>query len=299
MKENALTTRTDEEIRQSVAASYGNRVRPVLERAEAPVAEACCGPDCCGDNASDTIELINIVPAAAACCDTSAATEDSCCGTETSDVQLSNIARLYASAEISDLPSTVTDVAFGCGNPTAIAALMPGETVLDLGSGGGIDCFLAAKMVGDSGKVYGVDMTSEMIALARKNAVKVGATNVEFRLGEIEHLPIDSSSIDVIISNCVINLAPDKGKVFRDAFRVLRPGGRLQVSDIVWTQPVPEEVKNDMEKWAGCIAGALLERDYLSEITRAGFSDVTSVATEYPGGKGIASASVVAFKPRA
>lgn len=188
-------------------------------------------------------------------------------------------------------------MAFGCGNPTAIAALEPGQVVLDLGSGGGIDCFLAAKMVGDSGKVFGVDMTPEMIALARKNAARVGATNVEFRLGEIERLPIDESSVDVIISNCVINLSPDKDQVFREAFRVLKPGGRLQVSDIVWTQPVPEEVKGDMEKWAGCIAGALLEGDYLAKIRAAGFEDVTSQAAEYPGGEGIASAAVVAVKP--
>jgi ubiquinone/menaquinone biosynthesis C-methylase UbiE len=174
--------------------------------------------------------------------------------------------------------------------------MRPGEVVLDLGSGGGIDCFLAAKMVGETGHVYGVDMTPEMIALARKNADKVGATNVEFRLGEIEQLPLPDASVDVIISNCVINLSPDKDQVFREAFRVLRPGGRLQVSDIVWTRPVPEEVKNDMEKWAGCIAGALVERDYLGKIEAAGFGDVTSVATEYPGGKGIASANVVAFK---
>ncbi|MCC6386763.1 MAG: arsenite methyltransferase [Dehalococcoidia bacterium] len=279
------TNPSDDEIRAGVSAAYASRVRPVLDRADTiPLtlvggAASCCGPD--DDSCA--------VPGAAA----------SCCGDTTIDeVQITNIARLYADADTSDLPATVTDVAFGCGNPTAIAALQPGERVLDLGSGGGIDCFLAAKMVGPTGSVIGVDMTPEMVALARKNAAKVGAANVEFRLGEIEHLPIDAASVDVIISNCVINLAPDKARVFGEAFRVLRPGGRLQVSDIVWTKPVPEDVKGDMEKWAGCVAGALLESDYLGAITAAGFSDVTSVASEYDGGRGLASASVVAFKPR-
>ena len=269
-----MTTRTGDEIRTEVAKAYGSRVQRILAESETvPLAQA---NDCCSTSSAET----------------------SCCGDTTPDeVQLTNIAKLYAETDVTDLPSTVTDVAFGCGNPTAIAALKPGQVVLDLGSGGGIDCFLAAKMVGETGKVYGVDMTPEMIALARKNAAKVGATNVEFRLGEIERLPIDESSVDVIISNCVINLSPDKDQVFREAFRVLKPGGRLQVSDIVWTQPVPEEVKGDMEKWAGCIAGALLESDYLARIRAAGFEDVTSQAAEYPGGKGIASAAVVAVKP--
>jgi ubiquinone/menaquinone biosynthesis C-methylase UbiE len=152
-------------------------------------------------------------------------------------------------------------------------------------------------MVGETGRVYGVDMTPEMIALARKNAAKVGATNVEFRLGEIEHLPIPDDSIDVIISNCVINLSPDKDQVFREAFRVLKPGGRLQVSDMVWVRPAPEALKSDMEQWAGCIAGALLESEYVEKIRAAGFEGVTSNASEYPGGNGIASAAVVAVKP--
>lgn len=276
-----MASPTDSEIRATVSKSYADRVRPVLNRA-------------------DDIPL-EMVGSGAACCSTDSA-EDSCCGADVSeastDVAITNIARLYAEADVTDLPSTVTDVAFGCGNPTAIAALKPGETILDLGSGGGIDCFLAAKMVGPSGHVYGVDMTPEMIALARKNAGKVGATNVDFRLGEIEHLPLEDSSVDVIISNCVINLSPDKDQVFREAFRVLRPGGRLQVSDIVWTQPVPESVKDDLEAWAGCIAGALVESDYLSKINAAGFEKTASNATEYPGGKGIASAAVVAYKPR-
>ena len=268
-----MATPTDAEIRANVSRSYANRVKKYLEDEPLPLAEreGCCEP-------------------ATSCCkDAETATAD--------DDKIANIARLYAEEDIADLPGTVTDVAFGCGNPTAIAALQPGQVVLDLGSGGGIDCFLAARMVGPEGRVYGVDMTPEMIALARKNAGKVGATNVEFRQGEIEQLPFDDASIDVIISNCVINLSPDKPRVFREAFRVLRPGGRLQVSDIVWTKPVPDEVRRDMEAWAGCIAGALLESDYLDAIRAAGFVDVTSDATEYPGGRGIASAAVVATKP--
>ncbi len=264
---------TGQEIRESVKASYGQRVRPVL----------------------DSIELLPMVGGDACC--TPSAEETSCCGTDsTTDVQVDRVAALYRETAIDDLPSTVTDVAFGCGNPTAIAALRPGQVVLDLGSGGGIDCFLAAKMVGETGKVYGVDMTPEMLELAERNRAKVGATNVEFRRGEIEQLPIDSDSIDVIISNCVINLSPDKDAVFREAFRVLRPGGRMQVSDIVWTKPVPPELKGDMESWAGCVAGALLESEYLDKIRAAGFADVTSDAVDYPDGKGIASANVVAVK---
>ena len=274
-----MTTRTDDEIRSEVSKAYGSRVKPVLDR-------------------PDTIEMLQMSEPAACCGTDEAASDSSCCGTEaTDDLQITNIAKLYADTDLSDLPTTVTDVAFGCGNPTAIAALLPGQVVLDLGSGGGIDCFLAAKMVGETGRVYGVDMTAEMIALARKNAGKVGATNVEFRLGEIEHLPIGDDSVDVIISNCVINLSPDKDQVFREALRVLRPGGRIQVSDIVWTKPVPEDVKDDMEQWAGCIAGALVESEYLDKIRAAGFADVTALTVEYPGGKGIASAAVVATKP--
>lgn len=277
-----MSTPGPDEIREQIARAYASRVLPVLQRAE-------------------TVEELPLVDSAS-CCSPAAPAENSCCGEESlaqDDVVISRIADLYRNADISDLPATVTDVAFGCGNPTAIAALEPGQVVLDLGSGGGIDCFLAAKMVGPTGRVIGVDMTPEMIRLARKNAEKVGASNVEFRLGEIENLPVADESVDVIISNCVINLSPDKPRVFREAFRVLKPGGRLQVSDIVWTRPVPEEIRSDMEKWAGCIAGALLESEYLDHIRAAGFVDVASVATEYPGGKGIASAAVTARKPAA
>ena len=282
-----MTTRTSEQIREEVAQSYGARVRPVLDADELSLPMVSAG-GCCTPSSS-----------AVSCCGPAEETaSNSCCGTEsTTEVQITRIAELYSQADVSDLPATVTDVAFGCGNPTAISALQAGETVLDLGSGGGIDCFLAAKMVGEKGKVIGVDMTPEMIALANRNLAKVGATNVEFRHGQIEALPVEANTVDVIISNCVINLSPDKDQVFREAFRVLKPGGRLQVSDIVWTRPVPQDIKDDMEQWAGCISGALEETDYLAKIRAAGFENVQSVAAEYEGGKGIASASVTACKP--
>ncbi|MCZ2109696.1 MAG: methyltransferase domain-containing protein, partial [Dehalococcoidia bacterium] len=189
-----MTTPTSSEIRAKVQEAYGNRVRPVLDSdLTLPMVDTCCA---------------------------TSSSEGSCCGVTTDqDVVITRIAEMYADSNIADLPATVTDVAFGCGNPTAIGALQPGEVVLDLGSGGGIDCFLASRMVGENGRVYGVDMTPEMIALARRNAEKVGASNVEFRQGEIEALPIDDMSIDVIISNCVINLSPDKDAVFREAYR--------------------------------------------------------------------------------
>jgi len=169
----------------------------------------------------------------------------------------------------------------GCGNPTAIAALQPGEVVLDLGSGGGIDCFLAARKVGPMGRVIGLDMTPEMIKLARRNAKKVGVTNVEFHYGEIEDIPLPDEAVDVIISNCVINLSPDKDAVFREAYRVLRPGGRMVVSDIVIHGELPELIRNRLDAWAGCVAGALDESDYLDKIRAAGFADVEVLSRDY------------------
>lgn len=268
-----MSTHTPDEIRTHVSHAYADRIKQIL---------------------ASPGQRVKVVSASDPCCTPSA--DSSCCGAPVgTDETLTNIKELYKGAALEDLPDTVTDVAFGCGNPTAIAALTPGQIVLDLGSGGGIDCFLAAKMVGPTGKVYGVDMTPDMISLARANSQKVGADNVEFRLGEIEHLPMASDSVDVIISNCVINLAPDKAQVFREAFRVLKPGGRLQVSDIVWTRPVPDEVREDMDSWADCIAGAMLESQYIDAIRSAGFVDVESNTTEYDD-KGIASVAVVAIR---
>lgn len=181
---------------------------------------------------------------------------------------------LYNQGDIGELPDSVTDISLGCGDPTAIANLKPGEVVLDLGSGGGIDCFLAAKKVGPAGHVIGVDMTDSMLDLANRNKAKLGLTNVEFRRGEIEDLPVDDKAVDVIISNCVINLSPDKDTVFREAFRVLKPGGRFTVSDMVTEGQFPEQLRQNVNAWAGCITGALDQNDYLEKLRQAGFVDV-------------------------
>lgn len=180
----------------------------------------------------------------------------------------------YASDELETLPEGAVAVGAGCGNPTAFADLKEGEVVLDLGSGGGIDALLAAKKVGPKGRVIGVDMTPEMVERARRNAEGMGASNVEFRVGEIERLPVEGGSVDVIISNCVINLAPDKDKVFQEASRVLKPGGRMIISDMVAKRKLPGWVLRNLEAWAGCVAGALEQEEYLQKIRQAGFQTV-------------------------
>ncbi len=179
----------------------------------------------------------------------------------------------YSQEEVRCVPAGA-NMGLGCGNPQAIAALQPGETVVDLGSGGGFDCFLAAKQVGETGKVIGVDMTPEMISKARENARKGGYTNVDFRLGEIEHLPVADGSADVIISNCVINLSPQKPDVFRDAYRILKPGGRLAISDIVATGPLPQELQEDLTLLAGCVSGAATTDEIEKMLQEAGFQDI-------------------------
>jgi SAM-dependent methyltransferase len=196
-----------------------------------------------------------------------------CCGTSCGcgDPITSN---LYGTNETEGLPDTAVAASLGCGNPTALIELKEGETVLDLGSGGGIDVLLSAKRVGSTGKVYGLDMTDEMLALARENQQKAGATNVEFLKGEIEHIPLPDNSVDVIISNCVINLSADKGRVLREAFRVLKPGGRFAVSDVVVRGEVPQAVRKSMELWVGCVAGALHEEEYRKHLVDAGFEAV-------------------------
>ena len=183
----------------------------------------------------------------------------------------------YSSDDIEGVPEESV-LGLGCRNPVALASLKEGETVLDLGSGGGIDVFLASKKVGPTGKVIGIDMTQEMLRRAKATASKNGYTNVEFRLGEIEALPVEDESVDVIISNCVINLAPDKLKVFKEAYRVLKPNGRLMVSDIVTDEELPEEVRNSFDAWAECIAGALEKTEYLNTIEKAGFNNVRIVS---------------------
>jgi SAM-dependent methyltransferase len=181
---------------------------------------------------------------------------------------------LYSAAETEGLPAEALAVSRGCGNPTALIDLNVGETVLDLGSGGGIDVLLSARRVGPTGKVYGLDMTDEMLALARENQQKAGATNVEFLRGEMEAIPLPDASVDVIISNCVINLSSDKDAVLREAFRVLKPGGRFAVSDVVVRGPVPDDIRRHVELWVGCIAGALEESGYRQKLVAAGFESV-------------------------
>ena len=182
---------------------------------------------------------------------------------------------LYEASQTSILPEEAVKASLGCGNPTALAELKPGETVLDLGSGGGIDVLLSARRVGPTGKAYGLDMTDDMLALARENQKKSGVTNVEFLRGEIESIPLPADSVDVIISNCVINLSADKDRVLSEAFRVLKPGGRLAVSDVVVRGEVPEEIQKSLLLWVGCIAGALRDEDYMSKLKAAGFECVS------------------------
>ena len=200
-----------------------------------------CGPSCCSSNNSNVSEGIG-----------------------------------YTKKELELLPEGA-DLGLGCGNPTALASLKEGETVVDLGSGAGIDVFLAAKRVGESGKVIGIDMTEEMLEKAKSNARKSGFNNVEFKLGDIEEIPLEDNVADCIISNCVINLAQDKQKVFNEAFRILKPGGRLMVSDMVILKELPNNIKESAEMYAGCIAGALMKDDYLSKIQKAGFKNVTII----------------------
>ncbi len=264
--------------------------------------------------------------AGGSCCGTQNALVEavggSCCGAQAEPAGVSAISgALYGVDETSALPEAAVLASLGCGNPTALAELKAGETVLDLGSGGGIDVLLSARRVGPEGKAYGLDMTDEMLALARDNQRKAGATNVEFLKGEIEAIPLPDNSVDVIISNCVINLSPDKDRALREAFRVLKPGGRFAVSDVVTRGHIPEQVRKDVLLWVGCIAGALDEEDYRAKLAAAGFEGVgvepTRVyrvedAREFLTGKGLdvdalaaevdgkfMSAFVRAVKPRA
>ena len=198
-----------------------------------------------------------------ACCDA----ELKCCDPITTN--------LYDEAQKSGLPPAAVLASLGCGNPTALIELKPGEMVLDLGSGGGIDVLLSAQRVGPTGKAYGLDMTDEMLALARQNQREAGVENVEFLKGEIEHIPLPDNSVDVVISNCVINLSSDKSRVLREAFRVLRPGGRFAVSDVIARGEVPKPVRQSMSLWVGCIAGALEEQDYIRKLSEAGFEHIS------------------------
>lgn len=207
---------------------------------------------------------------ASSCCGGDSALEGSC------DPITSN---LYSAAQEGDVPELALKASLGCGNPTALAELKAGETVLDLGSGGGIDVLLSARRVGPTGKAYGLDMTDEMLAVAEENKRKSGLENVEFLEGEIEQIPLPDNSVDVIISNCVINLSGDKDRVLKEAFRVLKPGGRFAVSDVVVRGDVPAAIKKNMELWIGCVAGALRDDEYVAKLARAGFDDIDIEAT--------------------
>jgi len=199
----------------------------------------------------------------------------SCCGAAPALAGCDPItSNLYDAGQTAVLPDDAVKASLGCGNPTALASLKPGEIVLDLGSGGGIDVLLSARRVGPNGKAYGLDMTDEMLALARENQRQSGLENVEFLKGEIENIPLPDNSVDVIISNCVINLSADKPRVFREAYRVLKPGGRFAVSDVVVRGKVPDEVRRSMELWVGCIAGALQEYEYAAKLAKAGFDEI-------------------------
>jgi arsenite methyltransferase len=228
----------------------------------------------------------------------------SCCGSTTTQNSCDPVTSdLYGAAQTAELPHEAVAASLGCGNPTALAELKPGETVLDLGSGGGIDVLLSARRVGATGKAYGLDMTDEMLALARQNQQKAGVTNVEFLKGEIEHIPLPGDSVDVIISNCVINLSADKDAVLAEAFRVLKPGGRFAVSDVVVRGEVPSEVRRSVELWIGCVAGALEESEYRAKLAKAGFDDIdveptrvysADSARDFLAGAGVSAEAIAA-----
>ena len=232
-----------DEIRATVQARYGATAQRVLEGATTP--SSCCGP---------------------------AEGSSGCCGS-TSESWDPITADLYDAGETAGIPAEALLASLGCGNPTALAELHEGDVVLDLGSGGGIDVLLSAKRVGPTGKAYGLDMTDEMLALALENKVKAGAENVEFLKGHIESIPLPSNTVDVIISNCVINLSGDKRRVLAEAFRVLRPGGRFAVSDVIVREGLPEPVKASMAMWTGCVGGALEEQEFISLLTAVGFEN--------------------------
>jgi len=228
----------DQDIKQLVKDRYGKAALAVATGESS----CCAGSACCGSDSSQSADVIT--------------------------------SNLYSDTETAALPAAAVAASLGCGNPTALAELALGETVLDLGSGGGIDVLLSARRVGPSGKAYGLDMTDEMLALARQNQRKAGVDNVEFLRGEIEAIPLPDDSVDVIISNCVINLSADKDRVFAEALRVLRPGGRLAVSDVVVRGEVPAQIRKSVELWIGCVAGALEENEYRAKLAKAGFEAI-------------------------
>lgn len=293
---------TGEEIREVVREAYGGIARRYVgDGVAAPAQASCCGPS---QAVADKAVADKAVQAA--CCGPSEVTvrdtaQASCCGPSegaAEDEASSGATRFYSVEELANLPDSVTDVSLGCGNPTAIAELQPGEVVLDLGSGGGIDCFIAAGKVGPEGRVIGLDMTPDMVKLARRNAKKVGLANVEFRYGEMEDIPLPDDSVDVVISNCVINLSPDKDAVFGEAFRVLRPGGRMTVSDIVIDGDLPWSIRSRLDAWAGCIAGALDESVYVDKIRAAGFEEIKILSRRHATADQVADVAAADGEPQ-
>ena len=243
-----------DDIRQTVREAYTQVAKAFKTNALAGRTASCCG------SPSDPTE----------------ASGGSSCGCGGADLSLEQLSAAigYTQSEMDSVPEG-SNMGLGCGNPVAIASLQPGQTVVDLGSGGGFDCFLAARQVGETGRVIGVDMTPEMVSKARKNAEKMGAANVEFRLGEIENLPVGDNSADIIMSNCVVNLSPDKLRAYREAYRVLKPGGRLAISDILATAPLPEEIKKDLALVSACVGGAETIAATRQILGNAGFEEIT------------------------
>ncbi|MCH7799979.1 MAG: arsenite methyltransferase [Chloroflexi bacterium] len=258
-----MTQLNETDIKEVVKERYGNLARDASSGQDT----ACCGDDCCGSQA----ELDAIIP-------------------------------LYTNTETEGLPIEALAASAGCGNPTALASLKPGETVVDFGSGGGIDCFLAAREVGESGRVIGIDMTEDMVNLANSNARKLGLSNAEFHLADIDDTPLEDDTADIVISNCVINLVPDKDSVFQEAFRILKPGGRMMISDMVLVEDIPTEEKEDTANWVACLAGAEMKDVYLGRMKAAGFMEI-QVASETPleddeGWRaGVRSMNIQASKP--
>jgi SAM-dependent methyltransferase len=251
-KEGKTLTKNKEKIREAVRKSYGKIAKNVSVVSGIGAASSCCG----------TTKTSTSTGSSVSCCS----------GPDVSTKQMSELMG-YSKEDLESIPEGA-NMGLGCGNPVALVSLKPGETVVDLGSGGGFDCFLAAKQVGKTGHVIGVDMTPEMITKARMNAGKIGAENIEFRLGEIEHLPVVDNSVDIIMSNCVINLSPDKSKVYREVFRILKPGGRLAIADIVATAPLPQEIQEDLALVAECLGGAATIDDTKEMLKAAGFQKI-------------------------
>lgn len=258
-----MTQLNEADIKEVVKERYANLARD----ASSGQAAECCGTDCCGPEADPDAILT-----------------------------------LYTNTETEGLPVEAIAASAGCGNPTALASLKPGETVVDFGSGGGIDCFLAAREVGESGRVIGIDMTEDMVNLANSNARKLGLSNAEFHLADIDNTPLENDTADIIISNCVINLAPDKDSVFQEAFRILKPGGRMMISDMVLVDDIPTEEKEDTANWVACLAGAEMKDVYLGRMRTAGFTDIhvaseTRLENDEGWRAGVRSMNIQASKP--